>query len=131
MGYSHYWTLENGLEASDWKTFFEGAAKIIETAKEAGIGLYDRVEETGFILNGLGDNAHESFSITSEDVGYDFCKTGFKPYDAVVTAILIHAKYCFKDGIKIKSDGNWVDWEGGTLLFEEVFGYEPAQVLGE
>jgi hypothetical protein len=131
MGYTHYWTLQNGLEQSDWNTFLEGARKIIETAKEAGIQLADESEGSAIFLNGVGEGAHETFSITSEDVGYDFCKTGFKPYDAVVTAILIHAKNCFKDGITIKSDGNWVDWEGGSLLFEEVFGYEPEQILGE
>ena len=131
MGYSHYWTLGENLAQSDWDKFFEGATKIIETAKEAGLNLDDDSTATSVFINGIGDNAHETFTISIGDAGYDFCKTSFKPYDAVVTAILIHAKYCFKDGIKIKSDGNWVDWEGGTLLFEEVFGYEPAQVLGE
>jgi hypothetical protein len=131
MGYTHYWTFQNGLEQSAWDKFFEGALKIIETAKEAGIALDDDSAEKLIHFNGVGEGAHETFSITSEDVGFDFCKTAFKPYDAVVTAILIHAKYCFTDGITIKSDGNWIDWEGGTLLFEEVFGYEPAQVLGE
>ena len=131
MGYTHYWTLENGLEQSDWNNFLEGARKVIETAKKAGIALEDNSAGAAIHVNGVGENAHETFAITSEDVGFDFCKTAFKPYDAVVTAILIHAKNVFKDGITIKSDGNWVDWEGGSLLFEEVFGYEPEQVIGQ
>jgi hypothetical protein len=131
MGYTHYWTLENGIEQENWNKFLEGARKVIETAKEAGIALEDNSAGAAIYFNGVGEDAHETFSITSEDVGFDFCKTAFKPYDAVVTAILIHAKNVFGDDIKVKSDGNWVDWESGSLLYEEVFGIEPEQVLGE
>jgi hypothetical protein len=130
MGYTHYWTLENGIEQEDWNKFLEGARKVIETAKEAGIALEDNSAGAAIHFNGVGADAHETFNITSEDVGFEFCKTAFKPYDAVVTAILIHAKDCFGSAIKVTSDGNWVDWEGGTLLYEEVFGIEPQQILG-
>jgi microcompartment protein CcmK/EutM len=94
MGYTHYWTLQNGIEQSVWNEFLEGARQIIGTADEAGIQLEDKSSDSEIIINGVGAGAHETFVITSEDVGYDFCKTGQKPYDTVVTAILIHAKRC-------------------------------------
>jgi hypothetical protein len=130
MGYTHYWELNNGIEKSSWDKFFEGATKIIQTAKDAGIGIEDDSKPELICINGIGKNSHETFHISSEDVGFNFCKTAFKPYDPVVTAILIHAKDCFGADIKVTSDGNWIDWEGGTLLYEEVFGNEPQQILG-
>jgi hypothetical protein len=130
MGYSHYWTFKNAIEQSNWDKFLEGARQIIGTATEAGIQLEDNSTDTEIIINGVGAGAHETFSITSEDVGYDFCKTAQKPYDTVVTAILIHAKKVFGDDILITSDGAWFEWEGGQLLYESVYDIQPELVLG-
>jgi hypothetical protein len=47
----------------------------------------------------------------------------------VVTASLIYAKTILGDDIKITSDGNWVDWQDGSILYEQVFGIEPLEVL--
>ena len=131
MGYTHYWTLEGGIEQEQWNKFLQGARKVIETAKEAGIAIEDNSAGAAISFNGIGEGAHEDFSIATDEVGFNFCKTAFKPYDAVVTAILIYADAVFGDDIKIKSDGNWVDWEGGSLLYEEVFGVEPVSILPE
>jgi hypothetical protein len=131
MGYTHYWTLENGIEQADWNKFLEGARQIIETAKDAGIPLQDDSAGAAIFINGVGANAHESFVITSEDVGFNFCKTAQKPYDAVVTAILILLKKELGDSIKITSDGTWDDWEGGRLLFETVFDEQPESVISK
>ena len=130
MGYTHYWTLENGLESASWDKFFKGALEIIQTAKDAGIALDDDSATELIHFNGVGENAHETFSITSEDVGFDFCKTAEKPYDTVVTAVLIWLKTVFGDGVVVKSDGNWTDWEGGALLYETVFDIQPESILG-
>jgi hypothetical protein len=130
MGYTHYWTLQNGIEQSVWNEFLEGARQIIGTADEAGIQLEDKSSDSEIIINGVGAGAHETFVITSEDVGYDFCKTGQKPYDTVVTAILIHAKKVFGNEILITSDGAWFEWESGQLLYESVFNIQPELVLG-
>ena len=129
MGYTHYWTLENGIETSSWDKFLTGAKEIIETAKEAGIPLDDSSTGENIFFNGVGDNAHETFSITSEDVGFDFCKTAEKPYDTVVTAVLIWLKTVLGDAVQVKSDGVWQDWEGGALLFETVFDIQPNSVF--
>ena len=129
MGYTHYWTLENGIEASAWQEFLTGAKEIIATAIDAGIFVADFSKDETIHINGIGYGAHEDFVISTEDAGYDFCKTAQKPYDTVVTAILIHLKRSLKDGVIVKSDGNWNDWEAGRLLYETVYDIQPESVL--
>ena len=129
MGYTHYWTLKNGIEQADWNKFLEGARKIIETAKDAGILIEDNSAGASIYFNGVGAGAHETFVITTEDIGYNFCKTAEKPYDMVVTAILIFAKKVFGDEILITSDGRWEDWESGQLLYESVYNTQSEPVF--
>jgi hypothetical protein len=125
MGYSHYWTLKNGIEQTKWDDFLHGARQIIGTATEAGIQLEDKSTDSAVFINGVSAGAHEDFVITSEDTGYDFCKTAQKSYDTVVTAILIHAKKVFGDDILITSDGAWRNWDSGRLLYETVYDVQP------
>ena len=56
------------------------------------------------------------------------CKTAYKPYDMVVTAILIRAtqllgrEYMEGNGCKeISSDGDWDEWVSGRRLVKRVF----------
>jgi hypothetical protein len=62
---------------------------------------------------------------------FDFCKTNQKPYDAVVTAILIRAKVIYGKLLQVGSDGEWTGdplswgtWASGRALYEEVFNIE-------
>jgi hypothetical protein len=121
MGYTHYWELENGIEQADWNKFLEGARQIIETAVSAGIKLQDDSAGAAIFINGVGANAHEAFVVTSEDAGFNFCKTAQKPYDTVVTAILIHLKQSLGSKVVVTSDGSWNDWSDGRLLYETVY----------
>ena len=129
MGYTHYWSLKNGIEQSVWKKFIEGAHQLIATADEAGLQIEDNSSDSAIVLNGIGAGAHETFVITCEDVGYNFCKTAQKPYDTAVTAILIHAKKVFGDDILVTSDGAWFEWQSGQLLYESVHNVQPESVL--
>ena len=65
---------------------------------------------------------HFSASGKNPNEIFDFCKTAHKPYDSVVTAILIRAKVIYGDCVEIRSDGNWSDWQAGRDLYEAVFG---------
>jgi hypothetical protein len=86
--------------------------------------------ETGINLN--GERSHETFLLKPEATGFAFCKTARKPYDKVVTAILLRASQLAGSGICIKSvspygigddyeadsvnrssDGLWEEWEQG------------------
>ena len=45
-----------------------------------------------------------------------------KPYDAVVTAILIRAKTIYGSCVSISSDGDWHEWQAGRDMYEAIFG---------
>jgi hypothetical protein len=53
---------------------------------------------------------------------FEFCKTAYKPYDAVVTAILIRAKSIYGSCVSISSDGEWSEWQAGRDMYEAIFG---------
>lgn len=55
---------------------------------------------------------------------WDFCKTAQKPYDAVVTAVLLRAVDLLPL-FGVGSDGDWEDWLNGRLLYRQAFGQEP------
>jgi NOL1/NOP2/fmu family ribosome biogenesis protein len=136
MGYTHYWTIKEELTPAQFKEWTEGVKVIVETATEAGIALGNGLgfdapnnDETLVAFNGVVEGGHETFSIRIGDEGFDFCKTAQKPYDAVVTASLIHAKKIFGDAIEISSDGSWLDWQSGQVLYETVFDIQPESVI--
>ena len=129
MGYTHYWTIKQGIGQADWNKFLEGSRQIIGTATEAGFLLQDDSAGAAVFINGEGANAHESFVITSEDVGYNFCKTAQKPYDTVVTALLILLKRSLGENVIVTSDGSWHEWESGCLLYETVYNIQPECVF--
>jgi len=156
MGYTHYMdrpvgnhgTAEMfGRLALDAKAICEHAQSIgIRLAGPFGeIGTLPEFTEGYFAFNGVdgpdGDFSHETFrweanpvqpEWRSEELSYfDFCKTAQKPYDAVVTAILIRAKEIYGNLLNVCSDGEWEPdplswgtWEKGRALYEEVFNVE-------
>jgi hypothetical protein len=131
MGYTHYWTIKEPLSADAFGKLQEGIKTIIETANEAGISISDESTDGTIAFNGAGRDAHETFVIQVGDNEFNFCKTAEKPYDAVVTASLILLKKELGDNVEISSDGRWIDWESGQLLYETVFDIQPESVLRE
>jgi len=129
MGYTHYWKIKENLDQTKWDEFADGALKVIQTATEAGIAIEDESTKSSIFFNGVGSNSHETFVINWDDAKFNFCKTAQKPYDTVVTAVLIWFKTVFGDGVIVTSDGDWKDWEGGAVLFETVFDIQPESVL--
>ena len=130
MGYTHYWNFIEEPSKEKFVEFVEGVKQIVATAQEAGIDIAD--EEYGddkIVFNGVGADAHETFFVSADGVDFNFCKTAQKPYDIAVTASLIHAKKVFGDNIKISSDGDWSDWEGGQLLYESVYDVQSENFI--
>ena len=85
------------------------------------------------LSNGRGrDLAHEGFvwegipnqpeHRKGEPTYFNFCKTAYKPYDAVITAVLIRAKVIYGQCVDISSDGDWSEWQAGRDLYASVFG---------
>lgn len=72
--------------------------------------------------------AHESFILRRNTGHNGCCKTARKPYDDIVTAILIRAtqllgnEYMEGSGrTEIGSDGSWDEWDDGRDLVKQVF----------
>lgn len=155
MGYTHYWFREQGQGShNSFARLSNDVKRIIEEASRAGIQIGDWAGQSGaggaeftptsFSLNGVGSESMESFiwdaDVSGTDLAEDFvgipdeckkltfffCKTGLRPYDAVVTATLLRAKDVYGDDLKVMSDGEWFDWLPGRVLYEKTFGIAPT-----
>jgi len=134
MGYTHYFT-KTGTSRDDalrFEMFARGARTIIEYATTydniqiadtmgENLGKWEITDEV-VAFNGYGADAHESFYWSTNSDGFDFCKTAYKPYDAVVTACLIHLKDVYGELVSIGSDGNWHEWRDGATLYRNATG---------
>lgn len=143
MGYTHYWERPNGHEDRDaFRRLGTDTKRIIAKAVEFGIAVGDafgegepEFTEKHFAFNGAGDQSFETFwwdskavraEWSTEDTAFGFTKTNYRPYDAVVTAVLIRAKEIYGDAVEVFSDGSWDDWESGRNLYAIVFGETPS-----
>lgn len=133
MGYTHYWRQPKMVDADKFATFTKNVALIIKTSDDAGIPLGDssgqgspEVLENVIAFNGFANFGYESFILENGEE-FSFCKTGQRPYDAVVTAILIQLKRELGDAFTVTSDGKWSDWTEGRNLYAETFGVEPEE----
>lgn len=146
MGYTHSWyRSDRGLPKAEvlsyYYTFADLARQICESAEKSGIQLADSLGDRlgdwhagddSVGVNGYGEDSHESFMWyrlcpPSQDwvdgnEYYDFCKTARKPYDDVVTALLLAVKHVYGDTVRVLSDGSPFEWENGVRLFEEATG---------
>ena len=148
MGYTHYTyrPVNNAGSAYFYGELALDAKKLCDYANANGIRIRNGVgegepefTEFHFSINGDAslyvegrDLAHETFYWAGipthpkhregESQYFNFCKTAMKPYDAVVTAILIRAKSIYGSCVSISSDGEWQDWQAGREMYETVFG---------
>jgi hypothetical protein len=85
-------------------------------------------------FNGVGEDSYEAFlwppDLTQppEEDGFvfDFCKTQWRPYDAVVLACLLAAKGELRDDIRIGSDAEAPEeWQAGESLYRATFDRDP------
>lgn len=124
MGYTHFFTLKNPIKPADWARVKTIAGRIIQAAIADGIALDVDSGDSDVHLNGVGENAHETFFLHPSHLGFNFCKTAAKPYDIVVVAILaaIHTE---TKGVyfEIRSDGDAKDWVDGVALAQGALGY--------
>lgn len=59
---------------------------------------------------------------------FPFCKTRRHPYDLMVQACLLVAKYHVGHDIKIHSDGTVEEWKPAFEFVERVLGYTPESI---
>lgn len=116
MGFTRYWTVKKTLTQDKFDTFIENAKKVVEYHQNNGIKLGDYggenepiFEKEILALNGVDDEAHESFVI-ERNPDCNFCKTNSKPYDTVVYELLYLAKHIFGDDyFEYSGDCNYED----------------------
>lgn len=167
MGYTHYFERDDRNKGSAYMfgSLALDAKKIIAEAQNQGIVIRGNdgtgepeFTEAHFSFNGdsagAEDLAHETFywealpeqpewqkkdfaNRENPHAIFDFCKTAYKPYDAVVTAVLIRAKVIYGKLVEIRSDGDWENdseygnWRAGRELYARVFGTEaPCPLEG-
>jgi hypothetical protein len=136
MGYTHYYT-KTGTSREDalrFEMFMNGARTIIEYATAIeGIQLADAMGDNlgqwectkeSVRFNGYGPDSHETFDWSIDSSGFGFTKTARKPYDAVVTACLIHLKQVYGSLVSIGSDGSWSEWQDGARLYRNATGLD-------
>lgn len=118
MGYTHYWSTESDIAADAVWNRIKAAARSIcansNVVTKADTGL-ERFDWKHIDINGVDDDAHETF-LFERSAHSSFCKTARKPYDIVVAAILIYAKYELGDKLTLHSDGDFDDAEWQAAL---------------
>src|SRR5215470_15103589 len=118
-GYSHYWTWRS---PPDERTLRLAVADMRRLADARHAILEVDAHELSIELNGLGDDAHETFVFPGRS-GFNFVKTDGKPYDEVVVACLVAAQARFPASVlEVRSDGEAEDWEAGRALHAQVLG---------
>lgn len=132
MGYTHYFNLRVTSELAELTRAIIGLSDVT-ICGGAGAGEPE-ISDNVIYLNGDASKKEDfdTFSLNNnaEDDLFPFCKTGHRPYDEVVTAILTAAIYLKVSGYNtISSDGNIHDWKDGISLFkkayEKVYGGVP------
>jgi hypothetical protein len=113
-GYSHYWRPPGKPAFSDqqWKELVAGAKKIVAKARKDGIQIAGplgtgRAKFDGKViaLNGKEPDGYESFILARNLDEFGACKTGERPYDAVVVSILALAQKIAPELVNLSSDG--------------------------
>lgn len=149
MGYTHYWCRKEDL-SDGWEEFINDVKKVyenflkVELKIAGGFGVGEPVFDENMVwFNGEGELAEQTFYLPriileNGKKGYlvlekvfcfTFCNTDRKPYDILVTAVLILAKRHFDKKIKIASDGNWRDWKEARELIERTLGYRGLKSI--
>jgi hypothetical protein len=94
MGYTRYWTR---TDKPITQSFVDTVNKIIEDCRSKGITIRNGYGEDEPIvtlnlisINGTHENdlSHETFFMSNDGDGWNFCKTARKPYDYAVREII-------------------------------------------
>lgn len=122
MGYTHYWYGNRPFTTAEWMLIQSDAHKLLTKPPVQVLREYDQpgtepeIAADVIAFNGDGDDGHETFWFQREPDDFQFCKTAAKPYDVLVTAMLIVSHKHAPDVLRISSDGGTEDWREGLDL---------------
>jgi hypothetical protein len=137
MGYTHYWYRPEEIPVEQMRAIVEDFNKIVPVL---GVKLGDWegkdvpvITEDEISFNGFGEDSFETVSfdrilsgvrLPIEPKGiFQFCKTGYRPYDVAVTSFLIVAKHHLGDRLAVSSDGEDDAWSDGKMICASHLGY--------
>lgn len=134
MGYTHYWDTPRLEDDGVWQEIIVGVQNIlictgIPVGSPDGEGDAPHINNDYIGFNGVGEDACESFLIRRSGQGWQFCKTARRPYDDVVTAVLLLLEHHLPGQFQISSDGSWEEWTQGRELFARTFPEWEVPVL--
>jgi hypothetical protein len=146
MGYTHYWKQTRWIEVPEWRRIQDEIRLILQrAADELGVEIGDGrgaegsepiYEDDCILFNGIGRDGYEGFYVERRtkrlappsDNWTDFCKTGEKPYDPVVTACLCYLSTATRvvgpdgfgvlgtEALHVTSDGRGKDFVAGLNI---------------
>jgi hypothetical protein len=94
---------------------------VLDYTKLLGNGMGEGepiIEDDKLIFNGKCPNDYETFGISLESDGFDFCKTARQPYDPFVCLALLCFENEFGGDIEVSSDGERNSDEGWVIACE-------------
>jgi len=122
MGYTHYFDFKAKPPKDVWEDFIKAKDAILKQhAESGGFPIEDLSDLYTVDINGVGDDAFENL-VLHPDPGWSFCKTGQRPYDVVVVAVLCALATICKDYVLVTSDGDREDWLEGQKLACDALG---------
>lgn len=149
MGYTHYWRRPQSLDPVKFEQFATDCKAIFKEARDLNIKLANGMGDLGrgpkalaweVSFNGEQPNDYETVLIKQQteirkwddpdENGnfFEFCKTGRRPYDPIVTAVLIALKHHFPE-VEISSDGGPEGFDEGRGICEKLFNYGKAELI--
>lgn len=122
MGYTHYFTRKPNtvIPTEVWQDVLDAKQAILDYHNAiGGCPIQDDSTDGVINLNGVAPDDFETFYIDPDEFGFNFCKTGQRPYDTVVVAILCAIDVLAGPYFAITSDGDRKDWQDGLDLARE------------
>ncbi len=133
--YHHFWA--SGPENADvhaWRVLVRDARKLFAAFPDGVVAendniIAEHVQTITFRGEGREDE-WATFRLTSTPQSFACVTTNWEPFDLLVTAILLAARYRLGGWIKLTSDGRWADWDSARGACEDVLGYTSVAFEG-
>ena len=133
MGYSHSYTLQEHADPR----FAEITRDVNDIITASEIPMGDANGNPGsqpqlgpelIRLNGIQPQHCETFLYPAPS-GWEYCKTGYQPYDVIVCATLMAMKHHLQENVAISSDGNLdgPEWQAAYRLYRRALKRPPPE----
>lgn len=127
MGYTHYWKTTQPMTAYEWEDICKSAItyctrSVVPVHIETSLYMpapYDTQTlriRSQIRIEGIGEAGYETFVLYPYKEDFAFCKTGRRPYDEIIVAVLNRAAERCPEKFSWRSDGDWQDHEAGLTL---------------